>query len=119
MLSPKRGSDTHLAVPEQSRPGEPGWLALLQIVRAAAHDPGAAAGAPRWGSRPCCLAGGSVQSSRPALTCIIGARRAWIMSMISSISIPCRYTLVVETYECPSCLWITGSGTPSRASSTA
>jgi hypothetical protein len=26
---------------------------------------------------------------------------------------------VVETYECPSCLWITGSGTPSRASSTA
>ena len=53
------------------------------------------------------------------LTCIIGARRAWIVSMISSISIPCRYTLVVETYECPSCLWITGSGTLSRASSTA
>ena len=32
--------------------------------------------------------------------------------MISSTSIPCRYTLVVETYECPSWRWITGSGTP-------
>ena len=30
------------------------------------------------------------QSSRPALTCIIGARRAWIVPMISSTSIPCR-----------------------------
>ena len=59
------------------------------------------------------------QSSRPALTCIIGARRAWIVPMISSTSMPCRYTLVVETYECPSWRWITGSGTPSRASSTA
>jgi hypothetical protein len=28
------------------------------------------------------------QSSRPALTCIIGARRAWIVPMISSTSIP-------------------------------
>jgi hypothetical protein len=30
------------------------------------------------------------QNSRPALTCIIGARRAWIVPMISSTSIPCR-----------------------------
>ena len=46
----------------------------------------------------------SPQSSRPALACIIGARRAWIVPIISSTSIPCRYTLVVETYEC----WICG-----------
>ena len=32
---------------EQSRSCGLGWAALLQIVRAAAHDPGAAAGAPR------------------------------------------------------------------------
>jgi hypothetical protein len=51
----------------------------------------------------------SVQSSRPALTCIIGARRAWIVPMISSTSIPCRYTLVVDTYECPSYRWMTGN----------
>jgi len=46
-----------------------GWVALLKIVRAAAHDPGAVAGAPRGAPATCCLAGGSVQSSRPALTC--------------------------------------------------
>jgi hypothetical protein len=40
---------------------------------------------PLWRS-----GGSSVQSSRPALTCIIGARRAWIVPMISSTSIPCR-----------------------------
>jgi hypothetical protein len=54
-----------------------------------------------------------------ALTCIIGARLAWIALMISSVLIPWRYTLVVDTYECPSWRWITGRGTPSRASSTA
>ena len=43
-----------------------------------------------------------LESSRPALTCIIGTRRAWIVPMISSTSIPCRYTLVVDTYECHS-----------------
>ena len=60
---------------------------------------------------PARLSGWS-QSSRPALTCIISARRAWIVPMISSTSVPCRYTLVVETYESPSWRWITGSGTP-------
>jgi len=29
-------------------------------------------------------------SSRPALACIIGARRAWTVEMISSEEIPCR-----------------------------
>jgi len=80
---------------------------------------GAAAGAPRGAPAHAAWPAARFQSSRPALTCIIGARRAWIVPMISSTSIPCRCTLVVETYECPSCLWITGSGTPSRASSTA
>ena len=28
--------------------------------------------------------------SRPALACIIGARRAWTVEMISSEEIPCR-----------------------------
>jgi hypothetical protein len=28
--------------------------------------------------------------ARPALACIIGARRAWTVEMISSVSIPCR-----------------------------
>jgi hypothetical protein len=32
---------------------------------------------------------------------------------------PLQVTLGVETYECPNWRWITGSGTPSRASSTA
>ena len=44
------------------------------------------------------------QSSSPALTCTIGARLAWIALMISSVLIPWRYTLVVDTYEC----WICG-----------
>ena len=44
------------------------------------------------------------QSSSPALTCIIGAPLAWIALMISSVLIPWRYTLVVDTYEC----WICG-----------
>jgi hypothetical protein len=83
-------------------------------------SPGGAGGRLRHVSAPARVCGSaSSQSSRPALTCIIGARRAWIVPMISSASIPCRYTLVVETYECPSWRWITGSGTPSRASSTA
>ena len=29
--------------------------------------------------------------ARPALACIIGARRAWTVEMISSEEIPCRY----------------------------
>jgi hypothetical protein len=69
--------------------------------------------------RPARKASLLAQSSSPALTCIIGARLAWIALMISSVLIPWRYTLVVDTYECPSWRWITGSGTPSRASSTA
>ena len=34
--------------------------------------------------------------ARPALACIIGARRAWTVEMISSEEIPCRYVPVVE-----------------------
>jgi hypothetical protein len=45
---------------------------------------------------------------------MIGARRAWIALMVSSVLIPWRYTLVVDTYEWPSWRWITGRGTPSR-----
>jgi hypothetical protein len=45
----------------------------------------AVAGAPR-GAPALPFGSGSVQSSRPALTCIIGARRAWIVPMISSTS---------------------------------
>jgi hypothetical protein len=71
------------------------------------------------GYRPARKASLLAQRSSPALTCIMGARLAWIALMISSVLIPWRYTLVVDTYECPSCRWITGSGTPSRASSTA
>ena len=46
---------------------------------------------------PVCKGAGSSQGSRAALTCIIGARRAWIVPMISPASIACRYMLVVET----------------------
>jgi hypothetical protein len=76
-----------------------------------------AGGARDW--RPAREASLPAHSSSPALTCIIGARRAWIALMISSVLIPWRYTLVVDTYEWPSWRWITGRGTPSRASSTA
>jgi hypothetical protein len=43
-------------------------------MRAGAHD-----ALPQFGYR-----------ARPALACIIGARRAWTVEMISSVSIPCR-----------------------------
>ena len=33
----------------------------------------------------------SVYRVRPALACIIGARLAWTVEMISSVSIPCKY----------------------------
>ena len=56
---------------------------------------------------------------RPALACIIGARRAWTVEIISSVSIPCRYVPVVDRCECPSWRWISGSGIPSCSSSTA
>jgi hypothetical protein len=56
---------------------------------------------------------------RPALAGIIGARRAWTESMISALSIPCRYTDVIPRLACPSWRWMTFSGTPSRAISTA
>jgi len=32
----------------------------------------------------------ALYSSRPALACIIGARRAWTVEMISSEEMPCR-----------------------------
>jgi len=57
--------------------------------------------------------------ARPALACIIGARRAWTVEMISSEEIPCRYVPVVDRCECPSWRWISGSGIPSCRSSTA
>jgi hypothetical protein len=34
--------------------------------------------------------------ARPALACIIGARRAWTVEMLSSVSIACRYVPVVD-----------------------
>jgi hypothetical protein len=49
------------------------------------------------GCRPARKAFLLAQSSSPALTCIIGARLAWIALMISSVLIPWRYTLVVDT----------------------
>jgi hypothetical protein len=101
-----------------SRGDEPGDLCRCRKFGGSSNPGGAlAAGTPC--AAPAAASACGFQSSRPALTCIIGARLAWIVPMISSISIPCRYTDVVETYECPSCRWITGSGTPSRASSTA
>jgi hypothetical protein len=59
---------------------------LLPQSRGAAES-----GRGRRAVAPLALPPGSAssQSSRPALTCIIGARRAWIVPMISSASIPC------------------------------
>jgi hypothetical protein len=56
---------------------------------------------------------------RPALAGIMGGRRAWIVSMISVLSMPCTYVLVTPRWACPSWRWMTGSGTLSRAISTA
>ena len=143
----RRSSRSRL--PERTKGGGTGRPLLRAAAAAAARPPTCRALAfeqhrPRRRQGPCCcnvekrlspgrgrravapcsaparlFGSASSQSSRPALTCIIGARRAWIVPMISSASIPCRYALVVETCECPSWRWITGSGTPSRASSTA
>jgi hypothetical protein len=59
------------------------------------------------------------QSLSPALAGITGAVRAWIVLMISVVSMPCRYVLVTPRWACPSWRWMTGSGIPSRAISTA
>ena len=64
-------------------------VALPEIDRAAVFERVPVAGAP-YGAPALPFGWGAVQSSRPALTCIIGARRAWIVPMISSTSIPCR-----------------------------
>jgi hypothetical protein len=58
------------------------------------------------------------QSRSDALTGIMGERRAWTVSMISPLSMPCRYTEVMPRLLCPSWRWMTMSGTPSRAIST-
>jgi hypothetical protein len=42
--------------------------------------------------------------ARPALACIIGARRAWTVEMISSEEMPRRSVPVVDRCECPSWL---------------
>jgi hypothetical protein len=69
---------------------------LLSCVAGVRRRAGRGTGTPaREGSLP-------AQSSSPALRCIIGARRAWIALMISSVLIPWRYTLVVDRYEWPS-----------------
>jgi hypothetical protein len=41
---------------------------------------------------------------RPALAGIMGGRRAWIVSMISVLSMPCTYVLVTPRWAC----WICG-----------
>ena len=43
-----------------------------------------------------------------------GARRAWTVSMISALSIPCRYTAVMPRLVWPIWRWIPGRGTPSH-----
>ena len=62
-----------------------GWLLL---TREAIVGPGPAAG----GSRERIMRSRMVvlYRARPALACIIGARRAWTVEMISSEEIPCR-----------------------------
>ena len=57
----------------------------------------------------------ALYSSRPALACIIGARRAWTVETICSEEIPCRQVPVVERCECPSWRWISGSACPHAA----
>jgi hypothetical protein len=72
--------------------------------------------------RPSCLpppASSLPYNRSPLLAGIIGARRAWTASMISALSMPSRYTDVIPRFACPSWRWMTLSGTPSRAISTA
>ena len=61
----------------------------------------------------------SVQSRSPAVADIIGAGREATVAITSAVPIPDRYVLVVAMFRCPSCRCRIGSGTPSRASSTA
>ena len=64
---------------------------LAAASREAAESGGPAGGcAVQRSRRPVRL--GQVSELRPALMCIIGWRRAWIVSMISSTSIPCKET---------------------------
>ena len=80
-------STTLLSLSSTDHAGEEGLAAA--ISRSGRVTVGRRAVAPR--SAPARLFGWArSQSSRPALTCIIGARRAWIVPMISSTSIPCR-----------------------------
>ena len=74
---------------EDQRSRDLAVVALPEIDRAAVFEQALVAGAP-CGAPALPFGWRSVQSSRPALTCIIGARRAWIVPMISSTSIPCR-----------------------------
>jgi hypothetical protein len=57
--------------------------------------------------------------SNPALAGIVGALREWTALITSVLSIPCRYTDVTPRSAWPSWRWMTFSGTPSRAISTA
>jgi hypothetical protein len=89
LLADKASSRVLAARLEDERPRDPAVVALPEIDRAAVFEQAPVAGAP-CGAPALPFGWGSVQSSRPALTCIIGARRAWIVPMISSTSIPCR-----------------------------
>ena len=76
-----------LALIETQRPGRPRGGACCRNLKGRRVRPGAggrlrrAALSPAWARS---------QNSRSALTGIIGARRPWIVPMISSTSIPCR-----------------------------
>ena len=66
------------------------------------------------------LAGLAQCVNRSPLTAgIIGAGRSWTACTISVLSMPRKYTDVTPRSACPSCRWMTTSGTPSRDISTA
>jgi hypothetical protein len=75
------------------QPAESGSLADGPLLSSSGDDEGTgrAAALCESGSIPAQRAPSDwIQSSSPALTCIIGARRLRIVPMISSTSIPCR-----------------------------
>ena len=61
-----------------------------------AAAPGQSSGAPWAGAHHAFPPFG--YRARPALACIIGARRVCRVEMISSEEIPCRYVAVVDRY---------------------
>ena len=58
-------------------------------------------------------------SRSPLAAGIVGAGRSWTACTISVLSMPRKYTDVTPRSACPSCRWMTTSGTPSRDISTA